>query len=590
MNKNPIIKIVVLNIFILSFVFGVFYSIYDFLNHQSKTMKDTKHYIQKIDYDISMMNTNLYQSYLSQKMTFLVSSAKNSLDVKSSIDELSKSGYDTSEIDTLYLHLYKLSVQASSLFLEKNDAEGLILLEQVKNDYEGISTYLKTILNDLEDKQNQIIQNTNSLIIVASIFLAIIIIFNINYIIHIFKDLMATTTKIKERAVLLDSIADGVYGVDTRGTCMFINKKALEMIQFSEEEILHKNQHELFHHHRPDGTKYDFNDCPIHKTAQDRITRECEETFIRKDGTFFPVSLTISPTGDGNAVVVFRDISYIKDYETHLEKEVLLKTKALNDLNKNLELKIAQEVEKNRQKDILLQQQTRLAAIGEMMGNIAHQWRQPLSAITTTISGLKLKEDFGILKPDDITNANDAIVHNAEFLSHTIDNFRNFFKKDQPNKKFFVSDAVKDTVSIIKASYDNNFIAIKIDCEEDISHYGSDNLLSQVILNILANAKDALVLNNIQNKVVNITLKNEHGNIILKIKDNAGGIKDDIKDKIFDPYFTTKHQSQGTGLGLYMSTQIIHTHFQGQIHEYNVEDSDGIGACFEISFPQRDKN
>jgi len=471
--------------------------------------------------------------------------------------------------------------------LEKDDTQGLILLDDVKQNYERISYHLKTILDELENQQNNIIENTNSLIILASIFLTIIIIFNINYMIHIFKDLMATSTKIKERAVLLDSIADGVYGVDTKGACMFINKKALEMIQFSEEEVLHKNQHELFHHHRPDGSFYEFHDCPIHKTVNDRITRECEETFVKKDGTFFPVSLTISPTSDGNAVVVFRDISYIKDYETHLEHEVLRKTKALNDLNKNLELKVAQEVEKNRQKDILLQQQTRLAAIGEMMGNIAHQWRQPLSAITTTISGLKLKEDFGILEPNDITNANDSIVHNAEFLSHTIDNFRNFFKKDQPNKKFFVSDAVKDTVSIIKASYDNHFILLKMDCEEDISHYGSDNLLSQVILNILANAKDALVLNNIENKIVKIILRNEKGNIVLKIQDNAGGINEGIKDKIFDPYFTTKHQSQGTGLGLYMSTQIIHTHFQGQIAAYNVQDSDGLGACFEISFPQR---
>ncbi len=583
MNKNPIIKIVVLNIFILSFVFGVFYSIYDFLNN----LKETRYYVQKIDYDISMMNTNLYQSYLSKQMIFLVSSARNSLDIKASLDELSKLGYDTSEIYTLYLELYKLSVQASSLFLEKDDTQGLILLDDVKQNYERISYHLKTILDELENQQNNIIENTNSLIILASIFLTIIIIFNINYMIHIFKDLMATSTKIKERAVLLDSIADGVYGVDTKGACMFINKKALEMIQFSEEEVLHKNQHELFHHHRPDGSFYEFHDCPIHKTVNDRITRECEETFVKKDGTFFPVSLTISPTSDGNAVVVFRDISYIKDYETHLEHEVLRKTKALNDLNKNLELKVAQEVEKNRQKDILLQQQTRLAAIGEMMGNIAHQWRQPLSAITTTISGLKLKEDFGILEPNDITNANDSIVHNAEFLSHTIDNFRNFFKKDQPNKKFFVSDAVKDTVSIIKASYDNHFILLKMDCEEDISHYGSDNLLSQVILNILANAKDALVLNNIENKIVKIILRNEKGNIVLKIQDNAGGINEGIKDKIFDPYFTTKHQSQGTGLGLYMSTQIIHTHFQGQIAAYNVQDSDGLGACFEISFPQR---
>jgi len=475
MNKSPIIKIVVLNIFILSFTIGVFYSIYDFLNNQSKTMKNTRYYVQKIDYDISMINTNLYQSYLSKHITFLVSSAKNSLDVKASIDELSKLGYDTKEIYTLYLNLYKLSVQASSLFLEKNDAEGLVLLKQVQKDYEGISSYLQTILNEIEDRQHKIIQNTNSLIAVAAIFLTIIIIFNISYIVHIFKDLMATTSKVKERAVLLDSIADGVYGVDTNGRCMFINKKALDMIQFNEDEVLFKNQHELFHHHRPDGTRYEFYDCPIHKTAQDRIIRECEETFIRKDGTFFPVSLTISPTSDGNAVVVFRDISYIKDYETHLEHEVLHKTKALNDLNKNLELKVAQEVEKNRQKDILLQQQTRLAAIGEMMGNIAHQWRQPLNNINLLI--YYIRDSYGLISKEELNETIKNAKLQIDFMSQTIDDFRNFYKPSKEKKLFNIKDSIIQSSKIVKSSLERNSIELKIEAIEiEIENYENDIL------------------------------------------------------------------------------------------------------------------
>lgn len=586
MNNYPLLRIIIPNVLIVVFVYSVFYSIYNFLNYQSKEMVETTKYVKQIEYDLSMMNMNLYQSYLSKEMSYLVQSAKNSQSVKDSIDELELIGYDVSQIYHLYLDLFKLSVQASSLFIENNELEALAVLDIVRKDYEDISEFLQTIITQLDNEQQQIIDKIYILIIVASILLLLIISFNIKYFIQIYKELLDYTKKNQDRAVLLDSIADGVYGVDSNGNCMFINQPALDMLGFSENEVLFKNQHELFHHHKPSCEHYDMADCPIHQTVQDRKIRKCEEVFIKKDGTFFPVSLTIAPTSDGDAVAVFRDISFIKEYERNLEIEVEEKTKELNALNTNLEEKVAQEVEKNRQKDVLLQQQTRLAAIGEMMGNIAHQWRQPLSAITSSVSGLKLKDEFGILEPQDISEANDCVMHNAEFLSHTIDNFRNFFKKDQPKRKFFVIDAINDTLSIIKASYDSHFIKIDTKLDASIYYFGSDNLLSQVILNMLANSKDAFIQNNIENKRVTITLVEKNKNIKITITDNAGGVSEDIKDKIFDPYFTTKHQYQGTGLGLYMSTQIIHNHFHGKIYEQNIDNNEHLGASFVIEFPQ----
>jgi PAS domain S-box-containing protein len=484
------------------------------------------------------------------------------------------------------LELFKLTVQASSLFIENNELEALKVLDMVRTDYEDISFFLQQIILELDSSQEDIIDKINILIFVSSLFLILIVSFNIKYFIQIYKELLEYTKKIQDRAVLLDSIADGVYGVDKDGNCMFINQTALEMLGFSADEVLLKNQHELFHHHKPSGEHYDVSECPIYNTVNDRKIRKCEEVFIKKDGTFFPVSLTVAPTSDGDAVAVFRDISFIKEYELNLELEVENKTKELHTLNINLEEKVVQEVEKNRQKDVLLQHQSRLAAIGEMMGNIAHQWRQPLSAITSSVSGLKLKHEYGILEPQDIIEANDCVMHNAEFLSHTIDNFRNFFRKDQPKRKIFVIDAINDTISIIKASYDSHFIKIDTKLEASIYYYGSDNLLSQVILNILANSKDAFIQNNIENKRVSIFLIEENNNIKITITDNAGGISEDIKDKIFDPYFTTKHQSQGTGLGLYMSSQIIHNHFHGKIFEQNIENEESFGASFVIEFPQ----
>jgi two-component system, LuxR family, sensor kinase FixL len=281
------------------------------------------------------------------------------------------------------------------------------------------------------------------------------------------------------------------------------------------------------------------------------------------------------------------DITHIKEYETLLEEEVFAKTKELNDLNKNLEQRIEIEVQKNLQKDILLQQKTRLAAIGEMIGNIAHQWRQPLNVITTSVSGLKLKEELDLLTPSDIDDVNTCVMKSANFLSHTIDNFRNFFvTSNEKEHTFIVANVIESTVNIIKNSYDHNFIALITKINKNIAHYGNENLLSQVILNILTNAKDALLAHNIQQKYVYIELfeKNEH--IFITVQDNAGGISDDIKEKIFDPYFTTKHQSQGTGLGLYISNQIIENNFKGNIYYENKYLKNELGSCFVIEFPK----
>jgi PAS domain S-box-containing protein len=238
-----------------------------------------------------------------------------------------------------------------------------------------------------------------------------------------------------------------------------------------------------------------------------------------------------------------------------------------------------------KEKEMQLLQQSRLALLGEMIGNIAHQWRQPLSLITTTISALEFKQEYSGITKDDITKANETILNAANYLSQTIDNFRNFANQKQLSEEFIVATTIHLAVDIVKASYNNNFITLDINLDETIKYCGNKNLLSQVILNILENAKDALVANISENKIVLLSLKLENDFIVISIKDNGGGISEEIKEKIFDPYFTTKHQSQGTGLGLYMSTQIIQQHFNGTLEVFNTKDQNGYGALFIISFP-----
>ncbi len=281
------------------------------------------------------------------------------------------------------------------------------------------------------------------------------------------------------------------------------------------------------------------------------------------------------------------DITHLKEYESILKQEVSKKTKELNALNKNLEQRIEIEVQKNLQKDILIQQKTRLAAIGEMIGNIAHQWRQPLSAITTSVSGLKLKEELALLDSSDIDEVNECVMKNANFLSHTIDNFRNFFANtDEKERTFLVANVLETTINIIKNTYDHNFITLITKVNKNISYYGSENLLSQVILNLLTNAKDALLRHEILEKYVYIELFEKNEYIYITIQDNARGIDQEIQNKIFDPYFTTKHQSQGTGLGLYISNQIMKNHFNGNIYNENKLLKSQLGSCFTIEFPK----
>ncbi|MEA3498870.1 MAG: HAMP domain-containing sensor histidine kinase [Campylobacterota bacterium] len=277
----------------------------------------------------------------------------------------------------------------------------------------------------------------------------------------------------------------------------------------------------------------------------------------------------------------------LKSLNDNLGLIVANKTKELNELNENLEQKIIIETQKVREKDKQMTQQARFAAMGEMIGNIAHQWRQPLSAINSTASGMELQMQLGIASNDDISESYKKIMGYVDFLSQTIEDFRGFFKEDKEKIDFNAVDTLKHTLSIISALYkDNDIKVIKEFKDEELFTLGMPSELSQVFLNILNNAKDALVSNKIDKKIVYIRCEIEDKTNVIYIQDNAGGIPEDILDKIFDPYFTTKHQSQGTGIGLYMSKDIVEKHMNGKISvknlTTNLDGEEYFGACFKI--------
>ncbi|MCF6172191.1 MAG: ATP-binding protein [Campylobacteraceae bacterium] len=243
---------------------------------------------------------------------------------------------------------------------------------------------------------------------------------------------------------------------------------------------------------------------------------------------------------------------------------------------------ILNETNKNKNYLLMMQNQNKLAAMGEMLGNISHQWKQPLNTLGISISKMMLLEETGKLTKKIMLESFDRIEKNIEYLSQTIDVFRDFFKPVQSVEKFYLKKEIKNMVYITQDSFNDRKIELSYKCEDGIYILGDKKKLEQVFINILNNAKDAIVENNIDKAKVYIKSYSQVNMAIITIQDNALGVKDEIKDKIFEPYFTTKSNNQGTGVGLYMSKVIIENNFQGSL---TFENRDG-GARFIISIPQ----
>ena len=229
----------------------------------------------------------------------------------------------------------------------------------------------------------------------------------------------------------------------------------------------------------------------------------------------------------------------------------------------------------------------RTASLGETVGNIAHQWRQPLSTIGLSVMNLK----FAIKdKGEEIALILSQIEDQVQYLSSTIDDFMNFYRTDKDTTFFSFEDTVSTCTKLLKPLLENLNIDLKIDdsLTKNVGHlHGMTNEVSQVILNILKNSIDVLISRSIVNPKITIGLKVTPEQYVLLIEDNAGGIKNDIIDKVFDPYFTTKHQSQGTGIGLYMSKIIIENHHHnGKLSVTNSEN----GAVFSIALDKAEAN
>ena len=434
-------------------------------------------------------------------------------------------------------------------FIKTNDEKYIITARDASK---NILVQLDNSVKEYERYINEQIKNVDTYkdIMIGGFLLTIIILLYL--FIELRNQLKSNSILSQELQKNIDIISKYVIfsKTDLKGIITEASDAFSDISKYSKDELVGK-PHNIIRH--VDMSSSAFRD--MWDTIQSGKVWKGEVKNLKKDGSHYWVVANISPeydeAGNINGYMAIRyDITARKDFE---------------------------------KQHVKLMQSEKLASMGEMIGNIAHQWRQPLSVISTSASGVKVKNEFNMLEDDDIQTYMNSIIENTQFLSKTIDTFRDFIKDDKTYKNVIIQDEISQALNIVSVSLKNKFIAIKdnIDYENKINISMITGELQQVLINILNNAKDILLEKDTDNTWVKLELKKTNSKAIITVEDNGGGISDNILPKIFDPYFTTKHQSQGTGLGLHMSYQIITDSLKGKLYVENTNN----GAKFFIELP-----
>ena len=255
---------------------------------------------------------------------------------------------------------------------------------------------------------------------------------------------------------------------------------------------------------------------------------------------------------------------------------------------KFLEVLVA-SIEKIKLQEQILLERSKMAALGEMLESIVHQWRQPLSVIASEASSIRIQKELGALNDNAFIDSVNSIISSTKHLSQTISDFRDYFKTDKEKRLFKVKEPLQKTLNLLESKFKEIEIEL-IEEIDDVNVVGFYNELIQVFMNIINNAMDVIMeLKEAERRLIFIKIYKKDETAVVKIKDNAGGIPEDIIDRVFDSHFTTKEHKEGTGIGLYMSKQIISEHFNGKIEvqnsEYEYEGARYKGAEFRLEIP-----
>lgn len=506
----------------------------------------------------------------------------------------------------------------------------------------------------------------------------------------------------QQRAQILDSLYEGVFGLDREGRHMFVNPSATKMLGFTQEELIGQKSDSLWRHTRRDGVPFSEEECPIFQTLHHGESyANAEGLFWRKDGSSFEAHFTTTPIWQdqelAGAVVTFWDVSERRKKDSYLRmlslvveqstnmvvvtdeegiieyanqqfcavsgystEEVMGKnpnilrsdqndpgvyaqmwqklkkgdhwqgelvnrrkngeyywvrlsvyplkspdelgairyvgladdiseTKAmeerLSQLNIQLEHRVEEEIAKNREKDRMIFEQNKMSAMGEVIKDIAHHWRQPLTAIGMLVSNIKDSFEHQELTQEYLDSSVAKVTKQLQYMSRTIDNFRNFFKPEEEKRVFDLEKTIQDSIYMVQAQLNSHGIEVAFDRQDEIPPVmGYPSEFQQVMLNMLKNSMDAIVRRNKEQHIdgkITIDMKQEEDHLVILFADNGAGIDPMIAEKIFDPYFTTKDHGKGTGIGLYMTKTIIEKAMNGTVMLLSPKE----GAAFRIEIP-----
>ena len=362
--------------------------------------------------------------------------------------------------------------------------------------------------------------------------------------------------RLKQSANVFENVTEGIILTDCNEIILDVNKSFCDITGFDRKDIIGEKASIL---------KSGMQDTEFYKKMWESISNSgfWSGKIInrKKSDELYTSLLNISSIYDKGEVKsyigVFTDISDILEYEKNL-----------------------------RDKDIMLIQQSKMASMGEMIDSISHQWKQPLSLISTQITGLEFKSEYGELKKEDIHAVTSNVMDTIKYMSETIDDFKNFFSPKKLKKHFYIDHTVDKLMKLISSKLKNGSIRVIQDIST-IELYTYENELVQVLVNILNNASDALMESNIEEKLIFIDVSYDKNISTIVIKDTAGGIPNDIIDKVFDSRFTTKENTNGTGIGLYMAKKIIENSLNGSIvvknENFTHNENNYSGACFTIT-------
>ncbi|RXK07144.1 PAS domain-containing sensor histidine kinase [Halarcobacter bivalviorum] len=407
-----------------------------------------------------------------------------------------------------------------------------------------------------------------------------------NYLFSYVRDITSRLRRTEEINLyfdLINSSRDMIFVVDHETECFeFANETACDILGYTLAELKKKQVSEI---RKPMESSGNITISEVFKKIKKEHTLTTFGVYITKDKRKIPVETSLhlkEYQGKFFVTAISRDIS--ERLEIEGKKEDL--NSKLKNYNKTLEKEISKVRKDLIDYENIMKRQSKMAAMGEMLENIAHQWRQPLSAVSVLSTGMILQNEQDLLNKDLLDAGLNDINEQVQYLSKTIDDFRNFFKPNKQKNRFYLKNVIKTSIKLSKARYTKKHIDFIINIE-DMELFTYENELLQVLLNIISNAKDELIKKE-GKKFIIIDTHSDTDYLYIKIKDNAGGIDKYIVDRIFEPYFTTKHNSQGTGIGLYMSKNIV-KHMNGEIsvENVNVEYNSSIylGACFEIKLP-----